>query len=193
MFCIQYLLAAVAALVYLSGTSPVAGCPNIISRAEWGARDPADSTYMAPPVDHFVVHHSAGSTCDSVESCSTIVRAIQNYHMDSNGWWDIGYSFLIGGDGNVYEGRGWDVVGAHAGVTEYNSNGIGVCMLGDFTDSMPTQAALNALESFVDCCVSRSKLASDYNVVGHRDVRNTQCPGDRFYYEYVTEMTNYGV
>jgi N-acetylmuramoyl-L-alanine amidase len=27
--------------------------------------------------------------------------------------WDIGYNFLIGEDGNVYEGRGWDEVGDH--------------------------------------------------------------------------------
>ena len=29
------------------------------------------------------------------------------------GWDDIGYSFMIGGDGSVFEGRGWDRVGAH--------------------------------------------------------------------------------
>lgn len=33
--------------------------------------------------------------------------------MDTNGWNDIGYSFLVGEDGNVYEGRGFDRVGAH--------------------------------------------------------------------------------
>lgn len=39
------------------------------------------------------------------------------------GWWDIGYSFMIGEDGNVYEGRGWDEVGAHT--YGYNSVGLG--------------------------------------------------------------------
>lgn len=43
--------------------------------------------------------------------------------MDSNGWDDIGYSFIVGEDGNVYEGRGWRRVGAHA--PNYNSNSIG--------------------------------------------------------------------
>ena len=39
------------------------------------------------------------------------------------GWSDIGYSFLVGGDGKVYEGRGWNHVGAHT--SGYNSEGIG--------------------------------------------------------------------
>ena len=47
------------------------------------------------------------------------------------GWWDIGYSFLIGEDGNVYEGRGWDVVGAHT--KGYNDVGLAFSILGNFT------------------------------------------------------------
>jgi hypothetical protein len=42
-------------------------------------------------------------------------RGIQDWHISGNGWCDIGYSFLVGGDGNVYEGRGWDEIGAHTG------------------------------------------------------------------------------
>ena len=39
------------------------------------------------------------------------------------GWDDIGYNFLVGEDGNVYEGRGWDTVGAHA--APHNTNSVG--------------------------------------------------------------------
>ena len=42
----------------------------------------------------------------------------------SKGWSDIGYSFLIGGDGRVYEGRGWGRVGAHT--YGYNSRAYGI-------------------------------------------------------------------
>lgn len=38
---------------------------------------------------------------------------MQTFHMESKGWDDIGYNFMIGGDGAVYEGRGWDSQGAH--------------------------------------------------------------------------------
>ena len=39
------------------------------------------------------------------------------------GWRDIGYNFVIGGDGHVYEGRGWKVVGAHT--SGYNKVHVG--------------------------------------------------------------------
>ena len=41
------------------------------------------------------------------------IQGIQNYHINTKKWCDVGYSFLIGGDGKVYEGRGWDEIGAH--------------------------------------------------------------------------------
>lgn len=40
-------------------------------------------------------------------------------------------SFLIGGDGRVYEGAGWHTVGAHT--YGYNRNGLGLAFIGDFT------------------------------------------------------------
>lgn len=39
-------------------------------------------------------------------------------------WADIGYNFLVGEDGNVYEGRGWTQVGAQT--LNYNSKSIGI-------------------------------------------------------------------
>ena len=56
------------------------------------------------------MHHSAEKECFDLDSCIAEVRFIQNLHMDKNDWDDIGYSFLIGVDGRVYEGRGWNVL-----------------------------------------------------------------------------------
>ena len=41
-------------------------------------------------------HHTAGSTCFDKETCMRNLKNTQNYHMDSNGWSDIGYNYLIG-------------------------------------------------------------------------------------------------
>jgi len=49
-----------------------------------------------------------------LEECSAEVRKIQDFHMGpGRNWWDIGYNFLIGEDGRIYEGRGFDAQGAH--------------------------------------------------------------------------------
>jgi len=51
--------------------------------------------------------------------------------MNNNGWIDIGYHFVVGEEGNVYERRGWTSVGAHA--AGCNSRSIGIAFIGDFT------------------------------------------------------------
>ena len=51
-------------------------------------------------------------------------------------------SFLIGGDGNVYEGRGWNVQGAHT--SNYNDVGYGYCFIGSYKNITPVPAAQDA-------------------------------------------------
>lgn len=45
--------------------------------------------------------------------------------------YDALFRFGIGGDGQIYEGRGFDVVGAHA--PRFNDKSIGICMIGDWS------------------------------------------------------------
>ncbi|XP_023321631.1 peptidoglycan-recognition protein SC2 [Eurytemora carolleeae] len=158
-------------------------CIKIYSRDEWGARPPVQESDRTEDLLPYVfVHHSAMDECDSVESCSQAVRDIQNLHMDGNSWWDIGYSFLIGGDGSVFEGRGWNIQGAHT--SGFNSVGYGVCFLGDFTLKQPTQAAIQAYHNLVFCMRDQNKIRPDYKMFGHRQTKpqgGTECPGDTLY------------
>ena len=89
-------------------------------------------TKLPSEVPYAIIHHGGTrSYCTNQNSCAAIVRAYQNHHMDTNGWDDIGFNFVVGEDGNVYEGRGWGAVGEHA--VPYNSQSIGICIIGDFT------------------------------------------------------------
>ncbi|CAG0889007.1 unnamed protein product [Cyprideis torosa] len=135
-----------------------------------------------------IVHHTESPSCSTQSECSSLVRSFQDYHMDVNGWADIGYSFLIGGDGNVYEGRGWDRVGAHT--PGYNSNGLGISMIGSFMTSLPNQQALDALNNLIACGVDSGELQQNYGLIGHRQAVATSCPGDRLY-EYVQAMPHW--
>ncbi|MGW0783936.1 peptidoglycan-binding domain-containing protein [Streptomyces sp. NPDC002913] len=150
------------------GTVPDPAPPQlkIISRENWGARPPREVAKV-PNSERtgFVVHYSAGPP-------SQTVRAIQNYHMDSNGWWDIGYNFLVDQGGRIYEGRGWSNEGAHT--SGYNRTHIAVCFIG--RDGDATAAAKKAI---------RSLYAKTNDVVGrtlsttyHSALGSTQCPGN---------------
>lgn len=104
--------------------------------------------------------------------------------MDTKKFWDIGYNFLVGLDARVYEGRGWDYVGAH--VRGHNSASIGISFIGDFTSTLPNRAAINAARHLIRRGVTLGKLSSNYTLHGHRDGSNSQCPGQVLYNEIRT-------
>ncbi|XP_045208502.2 peptidoglycan-recognition protein SC2-like [Mercenaria mercenaria] len=162
------------------------GCSNvnIISRSQWGARPPTHVSYISTPVHEFFIHHTESPSCSSQSECSTRVRGIQNYHMDSRGWSDIGYSFLVGEDGNVYEGRGWSHIGAHT--AGYNSKAFAASMIGSYMTHLPNSKALTAVKNLIACGVQLGKIAGDYRLYGHRDAGQTDCPGDALYKEIQT-------
>uniref|UniRef100_A0A8C8SM59 Ig-like domain-containing protein n=1 Tax=Pelusios castaneus TaxID=367368 RepID=A0A8C8SM59_9SAUR len=122
-----------AGFIPLSPTLLGTGCPTIVSRSQWGARPPRSRVQLRTPVPFVIIHHTAGNRCTSLASCRQQVKGIQNYHMDNQRWSDIGYNFLIGEDGRVYEGRGWRTVGAHA--RGWNAKSLGFSFLGNFSST----------------------------------------------------------
>jgi len=168
-----------SALVLTIEGSPACDSLEIITREQWGARPPTSVSYLSGAVNMSFVHYSAGPPCFDQAQCEARVRGIQNYHMDSNGWSDIGYSFLIGEDGRIYEGRGWGVVGAHT--LNYNTVAHGFCIMGDFMDHSPNTPSLEATQNIIECGVELGYTIRDYELFGHRDGRCTTCPGDYLY------------
>jgi N-acetylmuramoyl-L-alanine amidase len=108
-----------------------------------------------------------------------IVRHVQTFHIESNGWNDIGYSFLVGGDGNVYEGRGWDTEGAFA--YGYNNRSIGIGFIGTFTVDLPVPKQILAGKQLIELGVTMGKISSDYKLLAHRQLSATESPGLAFF------------
>ncbi|XP_017785948.1 PREDICTED: peptidoglycan recognition protein-like [Nicrophorus vespilloides] len=155
-------------------------CPNVISRAEWGAAPGETTSLRAHPATHVVLHHSETPTCTNQDNCMAIVRSIQKNHIKWLRYTDIGYNFLIGEDGNVYEGVGWGKMGKDN--TSLDRVSIGICMIGDFTSIMPSDKALTALRSLIGCGVERNHLSWDHRMVAHGQLKNTKCPGYKLYH-----------
>lgn len=146
---------------------------RIITRAEWGARKPKSIVTVNPMHrEWFVVHHSGASAAQSV-------RSIQDWCMDEppdgRGFSDIDYNFLVrSGTGEIYEGRGWNVVGSHT--IGYNTSGIGVCVIGN--NPVVDDKTAGALAYLYGLSVS--KFGRPLKVRGHGQLTGaTECPGDR--------------
>jgi N-acetyl-anhydromuramyl-L-alanine amidase AmpD len=124
-----------------------------------------------------VLHHTA-SHAGSVEE-------IHEAHL-GKGWEGIGYHFVIGngegmGDGMIEPTFRWreQMHGAHAGKSEYNQQGIGVVLVGNFEEESPSAAQLEAVTRLVATLKQDYGISSE-NVIPHRDVKATLCPGKNF-------------
>lgn len=99
--------------------------------------------------------------------------------MESNGWSDIGYNFIIGGDGAVYEGRGWTLEGAHT--LAWNNVSIGIAFIGTYNNEIPSSSMLSAFQLLVEKGVELGHVTKDYKVMGARQFSGTESPGKTFY------------
>lgn len=123
--------------------------------------------------DMLIIHHSAAN--------GQTAEQIHNYHLGL-GWSGIAYHYYVRQDGTVYRGRPEDMTGGHT--SNYNSNSIGICFEGNFETETMSEAQLNAGIALIEDIKTRYP---DIEVLGHRDLNSTACPGANFPFE---EMTN---
>lgn len=155
---------------------------SIYSRYDWKALAPVDEIQdLETPLESIVLAHTVTASCLDSNECIKSVREIQEHHMQDLGFSDIGFNFLVGGDGNVYTGRGWDKVGAHS--EGFNDKSIGIALIGTFDDQLPNQLQLNATKSLLDQAVELGKLAPEFKLYGHSQLIDTigeLADGDEF-------------
>uniref|UniRef100_T1J923 Peptidoglycan-recognition protein n=1 Tax=Strigamia maritima TaxID=126957 RepID=T1J923_STRMM len=151
----------------------------LISRDDWGSQYPTGGTPSQKPADKIFFSHTVTKTCSDRPSCEEEMRNIQDYHVNTLGFDDIGYNFVIGGDGNIYEGRGWDRIGAHT--KGQNTGSLGIAFVGEYSKKDPTAEMLKAARDLIVCGVLSDKLSRDYGLYGHRDGTCTASPGNHFY------------
>ena len=105
----------------------------------------------AADVRFAIVHHTAGRNGYTRAEAAAIVKGIQLFHVQGNGWNDIGYNFLVDHFGTIYEGQfgGIDrnVVGAHA--QGFNTGSVGIALLGTYEDTSPSAAAQDAIARLI--------------------------------------------
>ena len=177
--------------------------PTIYTRAQWGADESlrrSGPSYGA--VKAAFVHHTAGSNGYTSAQVPAIIRGIYAYHVNGQGWNDIGYNFLVDRFGRTWEGRygGVDrpVIGAHAsGVNAYT---FGVSVMGNYDTAAVPSAVTTALSNLIAWKAQvhefnptgRARIeGKTYAAVsGHRDANQTECPGRYLYAKLSTIRAN---
>ena len=190
----------------------LAGCvqPAFQGRDDWcpSGNCPKSTNPSAINPTHIVVHHSAGQTNSS--DFAAVVRSYWDYHVNSRGWADIGYNWLIDPNGVVYEGRGDRIRGAHSPCM--NAISTGICFIGNYEGStQPSSAGMQALKDMIAWDATDKKidvLTSGYvsalsgnmeHISGHKDgsdqypssnCTSTACPGANLHNKLQTIRTD---
>ncbi|MEV4616465.1 peptidoglycan recognition protein [Kitasatospora sp. NPDC049258] len=181
--------------------------PGIVTRSGWGA----DESIREPgfvytgTVKAVFVHHTDTANNYACTDSAKIIRSIYLYHVQSNGWRDIGYNFLVDRCGTIFEGRAGGVIqpvlGAHT--LGFNTDTSGVAAIGSFGSASAPQAQQDGIVKIAawklgltdqDAAGSTTLVsASDGSrykkgtsvgfktISGHRDAFATECPGDTLY------------
>jgi uncharacterized protein with LGFP repeats len=181
--------------------------PAVVPRAGWNADE---SLVKDPPTyttDTKVVfaHHTAGTNDYTCDQSPDIIRAIFLYHVQSQGWNDIGYHFLVDKCGTVFEGRAGGIDKPVLGAQTYgfNTDTSGIAVLGNYNDAISTpsvQEAVAAVAAWklglygndaagtvvLTAAADNGKYTKGQKVTlnrisGHRDGYPTECPGTNLY------------
>lgn len=167
--------------------------PSFVDRKSWGCPQAEHvNSRSLTDVTHLIIHHSAGNTVSN--DFAAVVLSYWSYHVNSNGWDDIGYNWLVDPNGVLYKGRAWkseteeNVMGAHN--SGKNSNTSGICFIGNYVSSIPSEIGLDKiaeLSAFLCDKYGIDPVGSSYhaaiekvndNIDGHgQSGGGTACPG----------------
>lgn len=120
-----------------------------------------------------IVVHCAAST----PGMNTSAADIRRWHVDENGWRDIGYHYVITRDGTLETGRPLEQAGAH--VAGFNADSIGICLSGGLNDDHQPDAnyTRHQFKTLENLLIHLSSKFPAADVCGHRDLDDGKsCP-----------------
>ena len=192
--------------------SAAAPKPKMVSRAAWGANMAEGGCQPRGPAEYgevkaAVIHHTVNANEYTAAEAPSIVLGICRFHVNGNGWNDIGYQALVDRFGRVYKGRaggmGAAVVGAQA--QGFNAQTTAIASIGTNSTVKLNRKARAAVIRYLAWklgvhgaipatgSVQMTSAGGDLSrypagavvtlprVIGHRDVGLSECPGNALY------------
>ena len=122
-----------------------------------------------------ILHHSASKDHPTLDFTGLV-----NWHVSRNGWKDIGYHYVIDNIWDRYTvimGRMPYRKGAHC--PGMNDKSLGICFVGNFEKNIVPAGQWRVGLDLVGYLLRQYKL-SPSDVYGHKNYKNTKCPGKYF-------------
>ena len=121
--------------------------------------------------EYLVVHCSA-----TKPSMDIGLREIKRWHVDDNGWRDVGYHYIIRRNGEVELGRSNRDTGAHA--AGYNHKSISLCMVGGMAEDNSAENNFTAQQwtALLDLVKQIKVDYPEADVIGHNEISEKECP-----------------
>ncbi|MGL5018772.1 MAG: peptidoglycan recognition protein family protein [Luteolibacter sp.] len=131
-------------------------------------------------ITNIVIHHTGppNPLNEPAEKAPGRIASIYDHHTKNNGWKDLAYHYFIATDGTIYQGRS-EKFQPDSGPTYPLDGTLAIVVLGDYSNTLPSQATLNWLVKLV-----RDRLAAHAlqgaPITTHKSAGgNTTCPGPK--------------
>ena len=121
--------------------------------------------------DYIVIHCSATKPRMDIG-----LTEIRKWHVQDNGWRDVGYHYIIRRNGEVELGRSIRDTGAHA--AGYNHKSVSVCMVGGMAEDNSAENNFTAQQwtALLDLVKQIKVDYPEANVIGHNEISEKECP-----------------
>jgi len=103
------------------------------------------------------IHHSLTKTGTP--------EAFANFHVGTNKWPGIAYTFVIQKDGTIYWCNDLEAISYHVG--DSNRHALGICLIGDFRVQLPTPAQIYAVYRLLEYL--QGTLPNMKQILGHQE------------------------
>ena len=127
-------------------------------------------------ITHVTLHHTGDAQpLRPGEDPVRRLRGLQSWGARDRNWWDVPYHFLMGLEGQIYEGRDYHYMGETN--TTYNPGGhFLVSIIGNYERQEPTQAQLESIANLMAWAFKEFDVPLD-RLGGHYNYATTTCPG----------------
>jgi len=123
-------------------------------------------------INRIIIHCSATPEGRDIDAAT-----IKDWHVNGNGWSDIGYHYVIKINGEIESGRPLDIVGAHC--KGHNDDSIGICYIGGADEDMnPKDTMYDCQEEALRELIYSLRMVWDKHLTihGHNEYASKACP-----------------